>query len=216
RPPAAGRPAARPQAPDRRPAARAPPTLPPRPLDGGLACLAGAPGPAARAGPLGDAATPASPGVADAGDPPRRAPPRPGDQRRRHRRLAAGHPRHRPGDGLDAACRGRSLRPPPQGQAAVALLRPDALQPLLGGSQADAGLIRAADPELRRVLIEAAWLLARLEPRWRQLADRLKAQGKPSTVAVAAVANRFVRWLHHEGVRRQAPALAPPTQTTPP
>ena len=72
-----------------------------------------------------------------------------------------------------------------------------------GDKQADAGLIHAANPELRRVLIEVAWLLARLEPRWRQLADRLKAQGKPSTVAVAAVANRFVRWLYHEGVRRQ-------------
>jgi transposase len=75
-----------------------------------------------------------------------------------------------------------------------------------GDRQADAGLIRAANPELRRVLIEAAWLLARLEPRWRQLADRLKARGKPSTVAVAAVANRFVRWLYHEGVRRQTAA----------
>jgi transposase len=73
-----------------------------------------------------------------------------------------------------------------------------------GDKEADAGLIRAANPELRRVLIEAAWLLARLEPRWRQLADRLKARGKPSTVAVAAVANRFVRWLYHEGVRQQA------------
>jgi len=75
-----------------------------------------------------------------------------------------------------------------------------------GDKQADAGLIRAANPELRRVLIEAAWLLARLQPRWRALAQRLKAQGKPSTVVVAAVANRFVRWLYHEGVRQQAVA----------
>jgi transposase len=75
-----------------------------------------------------------------------------------------------------------------------------------GDQQADAGLIRAANPELRRVLIEAAWLLARLEPRWRQLADRLKARSKPSTVAVAAVANRFVRWLYHEGLRQQGAA----------
>lgn len=75
-----------------------------------------------------------------------------------------------------------------------------------GAREADAGLIRAANPELRRVLIEAAWLLARLQPRWRELAQRLKSQGKPSTVAVAAVANRFVRWLYHEGVRQQAAA----------
>jgi transposase len=73
-----------------------------------------------------------------------------------------------------------------------------------GAREADAGLIRAANPELRRVLIEAAWLLARLQPRWRELAQRLKAQGKASTVVVAAVANRFVRWLYHEGVRQQA------------
>ena len=72
-----------------------------------------------------------------------------------------------------------------------------------GERQADAGFIRAANPELRRVLIEAAWLLARLQPRWRDLAQRLKAKGKPSTVAVAAVANRFVRWLYHQGVRQQ-------------
>src|SRR5262249_13507594 len=51
-----------------------------------------------------------------------------------------------------------------------------------GDKQADAGLIRAANPELRRVLIEAAWVLARLQPRWRQLAQRLKAQGKANTV----------------------------------
>ena len=75
-----------------------------------------------------------------------------------------------------------------------------------GAKEADAGLIRAANPELRRVLIEAAWVLARLEPRWRELAQRLRAQGKPSTVAVAAVANRFVRWLYHEGLRQQAAA----------
>jgi transposase len=73
-----------------------------------------------------------------------------------------------------------------------------------GAREADAGLIRAANPELHRVLIEAAWLLARLPPRWRELAQRLKAKGKPSTVAIAAVANRFVRWLYHEGVRQQA------------
>jgi transposase len=73
-----------------------------------------------------------------------------------------------------------------------------------GGREAEAGLIRAANPELRRVLIEVAWLLARSQPRWRELAQRLKAQGKPSTVVAAAVANRFVRWLYHQGVRQQA------------
>ena len=46
--------------------------------------------------------------------------------------------------------------------------------------------------------------MARLQPRWRQLVERLKAQGKASTVVIAAVANRFVRWLYDEGVRQQA------------
>jgi transposase len=75
-----------------------------------------------------------------------------------------------------------------------------------GDKEADAGLIRAADPELRRIFVEAAWVLIRCQPRWRQLAERLRAQGKPSTVVTAAVANRFVRWLYHEGVRQQAAA----------
>jgi hypothetical protein len=38
------------------------------------------------------------------------------------------------------------------------------------------------------------------------LTQRLRAQGKPSTVVTAAVVNRFVRWLYHEGVRQQAAA----------
>jgi transposase len=75
-----------------------------------------------------------------------------------------------------------------------------------GATEADAGLVRAANPELRRVLLEAAWGLMRFDPARRQLAERLKAAGKPSCVVAAAVANRFVRWLYHEGVRRQAAA----------
>ena len=66
-----------------------------------------------------------------------------------------------------------------------------------GQRQADAGLIRAANPRLRAVLIEAAHRLARLDPRWRALGQRLRAAGKPGSVAAAAVANRWVRWLFH-------------------
>src|SRR5262249_19831013 len=55
-----------------------------------------------------------------------------------------------------------------------------------GDKQADAGLLHAANPERRRVVIEAAWFLVRLPPRWRDLAERLRARGKPSTVVVAA------------------------------
>jgi len=66
-----------------------------------------------------------------------------------------------------------------------------------GQRQADAGLIRAADPQLRTVLIEAAHRLARLDPRWRALAGRRRSAGKPGSVVAAAVANRWVRWLYH-------------------
>ena len=67
-----------------------------------------------------------------------------------------------------------------------------------GQRQADAGLIRAANPQLRAVLIEAAHRLARLDPQWRALAQRLRNKGKPGSVVAAAVANRWVRWLFHQ------------------
>ena len=67
-----------------------------------------------------------------------------------------------------------------------------------GQRQADAGLIRAANPQLRSVLIEAAHRLIRLEPRWRALAQDLRSAGKPGSLVVAAVANRWVRWLFHQ------------------
>lgn len=67
-----------------------------------------------------------------------------------------------------------------------------------GQRQADAGLIRAANPQLRAVLIEAGHRLARLDPRWRVLSERLRRAGKPGSVVAAAVANRWVRWLFHQ------------------
>lgn len=66
-----------------------------------------------------------------------------------------------------------------------------------GERVADSGLIRAGNPELKRVLIQAAHRLVRLEQRWTNLAERLRAVGKPYNVAVAAVANRWIRWLFH-------------------
>lgn len=66
-----------------------------------------------------------------------------------------------------------------------------------GQRQADAGLIKAGNPRLRATLIEAAHRLARFDPRWSELASRLRMTGKPSCVAIAAVANRWVRWLFH-------------------
>ena len=75
-----------------------------------------------------------------------------------------------------------------------------------GQRQADAGLIRAANPQLRAVLIEAAHRLARLDPRWRALGQRLRQAGKPGSLVAAAVANRWVRWLFHQMQEAQVAA----------
>jgi transposase len=66
-----------------------------------------------------------------------------------------------------------------------------------GSRQADAGLIRTANPQLRAVLIEAAHRLARYDPKWHAMALRLRTAGKPGSVT-AAVANRWMRWLFHQ------------------
>jgi transposase len=67
-----------------------------------------------------------------------------------------------------------------------------------GERQADAGLIKAGNPQLRSVLIELAHRLMRYSPRWRELATTLRGRGKPGSVVAAAVANRWVRALHHQ------------------
>jgi transposase len=72
-----------------------------------------------------------------------------------------------------------------------------------GERVADAGLIRAASPTLRATIIEAAHRLIRTEARWAQMAARLRARGKPGSVAAAAVANRWIRKLYHQ-MREQA------------
>lgn len=67
-----------------------------------------------------------------------------------------------------------------------------------GYRQADAGLIQAANPDLRAILIEAAHRLSRTPGRWGKFAARLRAAGKKGSVTAAAVANRWVRWLYHQ------------------
>jgi transposase len=67
-----------------------------------------------------------------------------------------------------------------------------------GQRQADAGLIKAGNAELRRVLTQAAHRLIRYEPRWQALACQLKQRGKPIPLVVAAVANRWMRTLYHQ------------------
>lgn len=67
-----------------------------------------------------------------------------------------------------------------------------------GTRQADAGLVKAGNPELRRVLTEAAHRLMRQDDRWLAMSHRLQQQGKRKCVIVAAVANRWVRSLYHQ------------------
>lgn len=67
-----------------------------------------------------------------------------------------------------------------------------------GQRQADAGLIKAGGAVLRATIIEAAHRLIRFDPRWKALAATLRGAGKPPCVVVAAVANRWVRWLYHQ------------------
>lgn len=68
-----------------------------------------------------------------------------------------------------------------------------------GARQADAGLIKAGNPEVRTILIELAQRLIRWNHgQWGQLAQGMLARGKPKNVVVAAVANRWTRWLYHE------------------
>jgi transposase len=69
-----------------------------------------------------------------------------------------------------------------------------------GTRQADAGLIKAANGELRACLIEAAHRLARTQLRWQLMAAALRARGKPGSLVAAAVANRWIRNLHHRMV----------------
>ncbi len=76
-----------------------------------------------------------------------------------------------------------------------------------GERVADAGMIKAGDPQLKSVVIEAAQRLRRYDPRWRELGDAMRARGKPASVVVGAVANRWVRWLYHQ-MKQDLPAAA--------
>jgi transposase len=67
-----------------------------------------------------------------------------------------------------------------------------------GARQADSGLIKAGNPQLRATLVQAAHRLIRTDPHWIGFANRLLANGKAKCVVVAAVANRWMRWLFHE------------------
>ncbi|MGF1633202.1 MAG: transposase [Phycisphaerae bacterium] len=69
-----------------------------------------------------------------------------------------------------------------------------------GARKADAGLIDAANRQLRAVLVQAAHRLIRTHERWGNLAETMRRRGKPTSLIVAAVANRWVRSMHHRMV----------------
>lgn len=67
-----------------------------------------------------------------------------------------------------------------------------------GQRQADAGLVKAGNPGLRLVLIQAAQRLMNFSEHWSEFAARMRKNGKPHNVIVAAVANRWLRRLYHQ------------------
>lgn len=67
-----------------------------------------------------------------------------------------------------------------------------------GNRVADAGLIKAGNPHLRSALVQAAHSLRMHDPRWAAMNYRMANQGKKGSLIVAAIANRFVRWLYHQ------------------
>jgi transposase len=69
-----------------------------------------------------------------------------------------------------------------------------------GGKTTTGGLIKAGDEVLRQVVIEAAHRLIRYNPQWKAMAERLRGNGKKACVVVAAVANRWIRWLFRQMV----------------
>jgi transposase len=77
-----------------------------------------------------------------------------------------------------------------------------------GSRQSDAGLVRAGNPMLKSALIEAAHRLSRHDDHWRDLYRKLTGSGKPACVALAAVANRWMRKLFHQMKAAEAPEAA--------
>lgn len=66
-----------------------------------------------------------------------------------------------------------------------------------GERQAEGGLVRGCNKLLRATLIQAAHRLIRTQTRWAAMSAEMRGRGKPPCVAVAAVANRWVRGLYH-------------------
>ena len=73
-----------------------------------------------------------------------------------------------------------------------------------GERQVETGIIKAGNGDLRAMVIQLAHRLKRYVPRWRSLAEGLKKRGKPGSVIAAAVANRWLRWLHYDLLKKPA------------
>jgi transposase len=67
-----------------------------------------------------------------------------------------------------------------------------------GARVADSGLIKAGNNQLRGTLMEASHRLIRIDENWGALAQTLLDKGKPKSLVVAAIANRWMRWLFHQ------------------
>ena len=80
-----------------------------------------------------------------------------------------------------------------------------------GSKQSDAGLIDATNKSLRAVLIQAGHRLSRLDKRWSVLAKRMLAKGKPKPVVIAAVANRWIRSMHHRVLEKEPTVITTTT-----
>lgn len=74
-----------------------------------------------------------------------------------------------------------------------------------GEREADGGLIHACCKSLRAVLIQAAQRLMRSDGRWKALGKKMLERGKPRCLVTAAIANRWVRSMHHRML--EAPAV---------
>lgn len=73
-----------------------------------------------------------------------------------------------------------------------------------GQREADAGLVKAGNRELRAAIIEAAKRLPRHVSHWKEFQARL-SRTKPANVVTAALANRWLRGLYHRLVAPPAP-----------
>jgi hypothetical protein len=103
---------------------------------------------------------------------------------------------HWAGHGGDDSSGDRPVRSLSHGEAGEPVLRLESAECLQ--RQADAGLVKAGNSQLRTVLVEAAHRLMRYDEKWGKCAARLLLRGKPPGVVTAAIANRWVRWLFHQ------------------